>query len=713
MRSFLILNPSAMQSSSFHFLRTMVRCLLAFALVQGVPVLAQQKSPTQVPAPGLPETYKVGMLAKSFGDSVVIRWAPDKPDLFRAGLQAGYLLTRRSLNDDNSQTLDYQVLIKPWTVEVWLKNVSKNDTLAAACAQLVNGKNTPLKSDETLTLDKIMQQQNQADLRMTMALILADVRPLYAQGMGLGFVDRNVKQGRRYLYYLTVMADPARFDLGVATTLVLNEKSTESMEMLPVRVNSGEHTIDLSWERSSAETRFSSYFFEKSGDGGKTFSRINRIPWLQPLEVMTNPAITFSDSVAENYHAYQYRVVGITPFGEQVPSETVTGQAIDLTAPPAVTDMQARYLGKSQTRLSWKYENTPDDFAGFIIGKSSTLNGPFTPIHTQVLAPDQRAFIDTSDSAVASCYYKIVALDTARNLGTGLPIYCIVNDRRGPSQPKGLSGYIDSTGMTRIVWDVNPESNIYGYKVLSANAPDHVFIADTPDYLAIPAFNDSTPLRTLTRKKYYQVVAYDKNYNPSEPSEILALTRPDVVKPMAPNIRNYTVADSAVTISWTPSASTDVKEQLLLRRGQATERWQTIARLGTDVYAYADTAIRGESEYGYALVAVDSSGLSSDTSFPLVVKTPKSTPQTVQGLRAFVNPDKSVSLYWEYPVPNCRFTIFRAKENETFRSLDAVYDNREYRDKRPEPGSTRYAVRVMYQDGRTSRFSNSIEVTIQ
>lgn len=677
--------------------------------------LAQKKATTKVPdqnGPEVIEKHKVGLLAKAFGDSVIVRWAPDRPDLFRAGLRSGYLLTRKSFNDDDSQKIDFQLLIKPWPVDVWLKNVSRNDTLAAACAQLVNGKNTPLRHDEQLTLDKIMHQQNQTDLRMTMSLVLADVKPVYAQGMALGYVDKTVKKGKRYAYFLKPMADPELFKTEVAATYLINEKDMTPDQMPPVKATSGEHSVELSWERALAENTFSSYFFERSDNGGKTFRRLASTPWFQPMEQSKVPGITFGDSLTDNYRTYHYRVLGITPFGEIVASETVSGMGIDLTAPPSVTHMDAKYVGKSQVRVSWKYDNKLADLAGFVVGKSTSMEGPFTPVHPQLLGADARELLDTT-STVSSSYYKIVAVDTARNLGMGLPVFCIVRDKSGPTKPTGLKGYIDSTGFTRIVWEVNAEADLLGYKVLAANAPDHVFIAVTPGYLAIAGFNDSTGLNTLTRHKYFRVVAYDKNYNPSEPSEILTLTRPDMVRPVAPTISEYFISDSAVTFRWSPSVSTDVKQQILMRRGKSTEYWREMARLNNNVMMYADTTTKGESDYDYALVAVDSSGLKSDPSFPLHVKTPKRTPPAIKKLRATQNPDQTITVSWDYPLSNCRFTIFRAAEGRGYESVDAVYDRREYRDKRPEKGSVRYAVRVMFQDGSTSRLSDTIELTVK
>lgn len=702
-----------MKNSNFKFL------VLLFWLATNllVPALAQNQPAATPPAtPATPDTslngrYRVGIMAKAFGDSIIVRWAPNHSALFRQALKSGYLLTRRSFTSDKKQQIDYQIVVKPWTIEQWLKNTTAKDTLAAVCAQLTNGKNTPIGANEAITLDKILEQQNQNDLRMMLALVMADANPRNAMGMALGWVDKTVKKGVKYAYYILPLTDQKLYPVDAMGMLIQNDKQDETLKMLPVKSSSSEHIIRLQWNRRLSENLFSAYYIQRSDDGGKTFRRITRRPWVQPPASVLDETIQFSDSVPQNYRAYYYRVLGITPFGELIPSESIVAAAVDRTPPPAVTDLEAKHLKGSQVKVSWKYATTEGDFAGFVIAKGTSLEGAFVPLSDKPLSRDTREFIDTTAFPQLPNYYKVVAIDTARNLGLGLPVFCLIKDSEGPVKPTGLQGYIDTTGYVRIVWDAIPDA--YGYRVFSANAREHLFTADTKGYLAISAFNDSTTLQTLTRKKYFRVIAYDKSYNPSVPSEILELSRPDVLRPSAPVINGYSVSDTAVVINWNPSNSNDLAQQLLLRRGKSTERWVEIAKIDKNLTTYADKTIKGRSEYGYALVAVDSAGLRSDVSFPLNVKTPKITPASVSKLRGFLNPDKSISLYWDYDIPYSRFVIYKATGQQGFTSYDSVYDAREYRDKRPEKGLTTYAVRVILQDGMESSLSKTIEIDVK
>lgn len=691
--------------------------LLSITLSPAVRGQNQPNSAGSTPAtPTAPDSsligrYQVGIMAKAFGDSIVIRWAPNHSALFRQALKSGYLLTRRSYTDSKKQQIDYQIVVKPWTPEEWIKKTTRKDTLAAVCSQLVNGRNTPIGANEDVTLDKILDQQNQNDLRMMLALVMADASPRNAMGMALGWVDKKVTKGVKYTYYIVPLTDPKLYPVEITGTMLVNERKEEVMKMPPAKATVGEHTIRLQWNRRLAENSFSAYYLQRSDDGGKTFRRITKRPWIQPPANLLDDMIQYTDSVPQNYRAYYYRIEGITPFGELAPSETIIASAVDRTPPPAVTDLEAKHLKGSQVKITWKYATTEPDFAGFVIAKGTSLEGPFTPLANRSLASETREFIDTTAFPQLPNYYKVVAIDTARNLGLGMPAYCLIKDSEGPPKPSGLQGYIDTTGYVRIVWEGTPD--VLGYQVFSANAPDHVFTSDTKGYLAIPAFNDSTTLQTLTRKKYFRVIAYDKNYNPSVPSEILTLTRPDLLRPSTPVIKDYFVSDTGVVVNWNTSTSNDVAHQLVLRRGKSTERWVEIAKIDKNLSSYTDQTIKGKSDYGYALVAVDSAGLRSDVSFPLNVTTPKFTPMSVSKLRAFVNPDKSVSLYWDYDIPYSRFVIYKAAGKQGITSYDSVYDAREYRDKRPEKGATTYAVRVILQDGMESALSKIVELDIK
>jgi RHS repeat-associated protein len=74
-------------------------------------------------------------------------------------------------------------------------------------------------------------------------------------------------------------------------------------------------------------------------------------------------------------------------------------------------------------------------------------------------------------------------------------------------------------------------------------------------------------------------------------------------------------AGGAVTLSWTPSASTDVATQCVLR-ATGNGAYQLVTTLGAGVSTYTDTGLTNGTTYAYVIQAVDTVGNVGDRSLP-------------------------------------------------------------------------------------------------
>lgn len=700
--------------------------LLLLVSLSGASVLAQRSQRPATIAPTRPSTqtataradthFELSAIGRAFGDSVVVRWAPHSIILYRdINRNGGYILTRRSLGADGRLHLDFQKDIRGWTLDEWKQRSPRTDSLAAACAQLVYGKNSVLKSaNDPVTLDKLIQQKTQDDFQLMLMLLLADENVRHAEGLGLGYIDRAVKKGTQYFYYLTPRYDGRLLSVDEQKVMISNVGPYVRPPMPGVRAEQLDKAVRLVWDRQVSDELFSAYYIERSADGGRTYRRLNRLPYTQAPVQSEQALYSYVDSLQRNYVRYQYRVVGISPFGERsVPSPTITAQGVDLTPPPASRNVQAKHLGGSKVRITWEQSALPADFAGYIIARGNDEKSPLSPLTKQVLGKTVREYVDETANPYETTFYRVVALDTAKNASPSMAAYCTFKDVTGPAKPKNVQGYIDTTGYVRLVWDPNPEPDLLGYAVLMANQRDHVFTNRTSDYLPTSVYDDHTTLNTLTKKLYYRVVAYDKNYNPSLPSDILELTRPDQVPPSSPVISDFVASDTAILVRWTPSISQDVQEQVLYRRGAATENWRELAKLTPRQGNYVDQQVKPDASYSYRLVAVDSAGLKSIASFPLNANTLRAIPRSARQLVAQVGADgRTVALRWQHPDPYARFIIYRATGASSLRSYEAVNRELTFTDKAVPPGQYDYAVRVIYQDGRESGLSNRVTINI-
>ncbi len=701
----------------------MLQLLVSGAFAQGTKPAVKQGGQSSARTDGDTTVYRVMIMGKAYGDSIAVRWAPDQATLWRAALRGeGYLLTRRSIGPDGKLKVDYQKTIRPWTIEEWKQKAGPRDTLAGLCVQLLYGKKSDVDLSDGITLGKALRQHEQNQLGFALALIQADVNPIHARGLGLGFLDKDVKPGILYRYYIypllppspPVNNKPTGLPVEAGQTSVINLPASERPAMIPLQYEAGDRVVRVSWDRGIADNLFTAYYVERSADAGKTFRRLTRRPWLQPPDSRRADRITYIDSTARNYQPYLYRVIGITPFGELSIPSTLTVRSVDQTPPALVQQVKVKHTGGSKVQINWTYPNRPGDFKGYQVSKGMKIEGPFVSLTPKLLPANQLTFTDTTAIPYLPAFYRVTAVDTTGNESPSLPVQCSFLDTKGPAKPKGLQGYVDTTGFVRIVWDTSPEADLLGYAVVMANDPAHVFTPRTGNYLAVSVFNDTTSLQTLSRRLCYRVIAYDRNYNPSEPSDVLILQRPDRIPPVPPILTHYVASDSALTLEWAKSSSSDVREQILLRRSAATERWTEVAKIGSAVTRYADVTVKSGMPYTYALVAVDSSGLRSAVSPVLDLKTLPMSVKAPQNLSAMLSADKkTIVLTWKYPNALCRYIIYRANAPDPMKSYGAVNRETTFTDRQPGKGKNEYVIKVINPDGRESGLSNRVIIDMK
>lgn len=117
------------------------------------------------------------------------------------------------------------------------------------------------------------------------------------------------------------------------------------------------------------------------------------------------------------------------------------------------------------------------------------------------------------------------------------------------------------------------------------------------------------------------------------------LPKADISKPAAPAELKVSSSGTTATLNWTASASSDVTKYIILRNSQ------TLATVSDSVTTYADTNLTAGTSYKYQVMAVNSSGLSSDPSPSATITiasnptpTPTPTTGTPVGKTLYVSP---------------------------------------------------------------------------
>jgi hypothetical protein len=667
-----------------------------------------------------PSKYQFLAKAKYYGDSAVIRWSANDAVLWQLAKEKGFNIERFEVIDGQLKNqIQMTKQLKPWSLAEWKKNCKREDTTAAVIAQLLYGVNKdPNNSTGTGSMDAILNQRYDMDNRFFMINMMAAWHPFHAKGLALRFVDKTIKKDKRYVYQISSPIDPKIIRADTAYLMVKTSQIEPLEKMLPVETEAGDKIVKFKWSKVLSDMNFTGFFYERSTDNGKTFKRINKKPYLQlsNKEKEADDYITLSDSLPENYKKYIYRIAGINHFGERSEySPNIQVMGIDLTPPGQVYDIRGENITGSKVKISWKKAIKEPDHIGFVIGRSQSIKGPFEPLQKKFLSTSTFEFIDENAEPFGTNYYVVSAIDTAGNAAISLPAYVVMKDKAPPATPTGLKGSIDSTGIVKITWNKNTEPDLEGYLVYKANAIDHVFTPVTTGFLADEFFADSTTLRTLTKKIYYRVVAFDKSRRASPYSEILELKKPDRVPPVSPVFDDFSVSDSTATLHWVPSSSEDVKMQILYRKEEGKDaEWRELTRLDAFKNTYIDKTVLPHHVYNYTLVAVNDSKLISEKSFPIQVKPYDSgIRRGVQSLRATKTTDsKQILLTWNVnPNTANRVLIYRKINQSGLVLVEGLPSTAsQFIDKSVQMGKFQYALKVLYKDGGESLLGDFVSI---
>ncbi|HTP13266.1 MAG TPA: hypothetical protein VMM37_06530, partial [Bacteroidota bacterium] len=521
-----------------------------------------------------------------------------------------------------------------------------------------------------------------------------------------------VKEGEEYIYRVFLAAPDSTYFIDT-TYAVVTVKAFHPAPPPPGLTAEGmDGSIALRW-KDIPGGGYSGYVLFRSEDDGKTYTRLNALPFVNVTpESSTNKGVPrFLDSTIVNYRKYRYELRGVTPFAEMGSPATVESYGRDLTPPASPQIENPVQLNARSVKLAWKLPVVSRDLAGFVVAKSSNTLGGYRQLLTKPLPPDTRSFIDTAAEDFEP-YYIVGAVDTAGNVAPSLPVYALIVDSIPPGIPKGLRGTIDSLGVVRLAWNLGPEPDIIGYRVLRANDPRHEFSQRTPKPWKDTTFVDSVDVLTLTRYVYYRIAAVDKRYNHSEMSSILALKRPDRIAPEPPVFTDVSVTDSLVRLRWAPSTSDDVRNQDLYRKSAQQEPWKKIATLRPTEALYVDRDVSQMVTYQYRIEAVDSSGFHSGFAMPVQGR-PYDTGMrpSAESVAATYDPKSgAITVHWQYKTTRKEkywFVVYRGVEPSPlvqYRSVDA--SARSFRDTNLSgKGTYHYAIKVMTATGAESALS--------
>lgn len=596
---------------------------------------------------------KVMVNARAQKDKILIRWAINSPIEWQKANKKGFVITRTTiLRDGNVLPKPQKMLLTPKPLlpeplDSWL-DLAQKDNNAAIIAQSIYGESFEVTGAKEGELAKIVSMADELDQRYTFALYAADMSFTGAVKAGWGFVDNNVKANEVYAYQVSVFESPkvkeSSYMIGLKDFSIL--PAPTDFIAIP-----DDKKVLLSWDYETFKRIYTSFMVEKSSDG-INFTPIVTTPLVNLNDKDEHPSKTmyYIDTLSVNDKIYQYRLYGITSFGEKgevTKPITATGVAAIVTAARLV---DYNIVNSNEVNLEWEYSAASEGFIqGYEINLADNDKGPYKVV-SKMIPPSERK-LNYKENLFPSNYFTISVVGKNNQRLTSQSMLVQPVDSIPPAKPIGLQGVIDSLGVVRLKWKPNQEKDLRGYRILKANNAGEEFVDIYHKSYVGNDYKDSVSLKMTNSKVYYRIAAEDMRFNISEPSDILILDKPDKIPPAAPIFKDYENKDGKVHLKWIRSYSEDVVGHSLRRREKGQEKWLEIKQINDTIQEYTDDRVENKKTYQYAILARDKSNLWSSLDYSTITVqildfTPVKIITFLQGLPDREN--KRIVLTWNY-----------------------------------------------------------------
>jgi len=571
-----------------------------------------------------PIPAKLTAINKSKDGDIILRWAPQPAGVWLNSTQRGFYTIEKqefkTIADFNPENfVPVATNLYPWTEEKILARLeTSGDSSLLIAGHCLYGEWESIDTTKELDIKGMYDRSQELTNRYGIALFAADRFPQAAEAMALRYTDKNARVEHSVIYRISLVID----SIIIAQTTTIFDGFDEKYYKPAIKsTGEEEEKIIISWDRKIHEKYYTAYWIERSVDNDD-FQRINSLPYIHAEDVQASLGesdINFVLSV-ENYQPYYYRIIGIDPFGdESEPSEAILLMGRDRTPPPFPENPRAYMPDETHMLIEWQQDTMAEDLMGYYILYSAERDGIYAPLSPE-LSADTRSFTDYFPNYFGQNYYRICAVDTARNQACTDPVYGFIQDTIPPRKPTGLKAEIDSAGVVTLHWPLGPERDIMGYKVYFSNRYNGVFSIISNDIVRDTIYRDTISLNSLSREVFYRIVAMDLRNNTSDFSDMVMVMRPDTIPPGPAVFTSYEVRENGIYLAWSPSSSRDVVGHRLYR-SEAGEEYGLLTEFqDTKTTEYLDTLVEAFRIYSYRIIAVDVSGLRSQPVHDLTLK---------------------------------------------------------------------------------------------
>lgn len=269
--------------------------------------------------------------------------------------------------------------------------------------------------------------------------------------------------------------------------------------------------LALSWTPNTIDSDGAGYNVYRATASTGPFSKLNS-------RSIAFTATGYKDTTAPRHVTSYYYVTAVDQSDNErgEPGTVVSIQPVDRT-PPAVPQILGPGDPGTGTKLipSWT-ANTESDVRGYNLYKSSSRDGPYLKINSEVLPGT--SYADSAVTVGTLCWYRVSAIDWDGNESGGSEVMSgTPTDRVPPSAPlivtvtdRGVGGGL------RINWNPSAETDTAGYNIYYGSTPDGPYLKANTTLVTAPPFDHNGLTDGIVL--YYRVTAQDGDRNESSQS---------------------------------------------------------------------------------------------------------------------------------------------------------------------------------------------------
>ncbi len=613
------------------------------------------------------DTIKVSLRANVQKDKIQLRWAVNSPSAWYFTNKHGFSIVRHTIVRDGvvlsvpEKTVLVPVL-KPHPLDDW-QNIAQQDNYAAIIAQALYGDSFEVSGGQS-NISQIIALSQEQEQRYSMSLIAAEMSFPAAMFAGWGYEDKTVKKGERYLYQVIPLeADSKYKKVEIGSSYVSLNDYTALPRPLDLTGVWGNGSVLLTWDYKNMLSYFNAYHLERSEDN-RNFTRVSKTAL---TNIMGSDRMFYTDSIT-NGKTYYYRLLGITPFGdESAPSDTIKGKgSAKLVYVPFIKEVMPD--DKGGVNVTWEFdERGNNEIKGFELRQAIGIDSSFSVAIADIPAT-QRTI--AHKNPLSEGYLVIAAIPKEGEPTISFPHLLQMEDTIPPAVPTGLKGYVDMLGVVHLTWDKNTEPDFYGYRIHRAQTQGEELIPLNDVAHQSNSFTDTINIYNLNAKVYYAVASLDRRYNQSQLSEMLELEKPEVVKPAPPYISKYESTEKGVLLEWAAGRDETVYSFRVYRKEKGNDNMERVASI-TDLTktSFLDSTVVNGTSYIYCVKSATKNGLESDPSPEIAVKSKaKATNAAISHFKAN-RTESGIALTWQHTIPEVRSISIYRKEGEDTLSL--------------------------------------------